>query len=99
MRQGSPEPRVLLAVGVDDGPRDVVDGEAEGPDLGELGAVGFAADLVSVDVAPCAGVGEGEVLGGDAHHGAVLVVELLRDEGFVADGVLDRPRDRRGSLE
>lgn len=74
--------RVFLAPGADDVRGLVVDGADEGLALGHLLLALTAAGDVAVDVAPGAHVGEGEVVGRDAHDGTVLVVKGLRVEGL-----------------
>ena len=54
---------------------------------------------MAVDVAPGARVGEGEVVGGDAHYGAVFFVVLLGFEALGAGQVLDSPGELGGAVE
>ena len=85
-RQRASEALMLLVVGVEDGTRDAADGTGELRRLGHL-----AADGVTVDILPGLWVCEREVVGADAHDGAVTCVESLCVEGLAAGGVQNGP--------
>lgn len=60
-----------------------------------MGAFFLAPDAVAVDVLPCSGVGEGEVIRPDSHHGAVLLVLVVRVECLHPERLADGPRPWR----
>lgn len=77
----------------------LVDGVGKGQALHHLlGAVAAAGD-VAVDILPGAVVGEGQMVGRDAHDGPVLVVQGLRVEGLDSEGMADAKGDVGGALD
>jgi len=82
--KGTTHAAVLFAVSVEDGGGQFVNDLDEGGQLGHFLGPALVANQVAVDVAPCAGVGEAELCRGDAHHGAVPLVQFLGAEGLRA---------------
>jgi hypothetical protein len=90
---------VLFGAGIDDLGNGVVEGLDEGKGLWHLGHAALVAHEGAVDTLPRARVGEGHVVGGKAHDGAVVVVHLLRLKHLGAAENLDRPRDHGGAVK
>lgn len=93
---------MFLLVRVDDRGGEGIDrgrGDARLGHLHPVDAIFLAPDAVPVDVLPCPGVGEGEVIGPDSHHGPVLLVLAVRVERLDPEGLADSPRPWRCSRQ
>ena len=90
---------MFFTIDGDDVVRLFVDGVVKAETLHHLIAAVAAAGDVAVDILPGAGVGEGEMVGRDAHDGAVLFVQGLGVEGLVAEDVADGEGKGGGALD
>ena len=86
MRERPSDPRVFLAISIQDRAWQAADGARELGRFGQLAVRG-----VAVDVLPGLRGGEGEVVRADTDGGAVSGVETLGAEGLMAGGVEKGP--------
>jgi len=97
--QSPPHPPVLLPIGIQNRSRDIVNRPAELNRLAHLLRAALVPDQVAVDVAPGGRIREAEVVGRDAHHRSINVVQALGAEGLRARHGLPRVGQRGGPLE
>jgi len=90
---------VLLPIGIQNRSRNIVNRPAELGRLAHLLRAALVPDQVAVYVAPGGRVREAEVVGRDAHHGTINLVQALGAERLRARHGLPRVGQPGGPLE